>query len=137
MTVLQSRRPRRIATQAEEAAAVSTTTDVTPANQQFHPSAAKCWAYVTVAAGTPTLVASYNITSITDTGVGILTITIATDFASANWASFGTIELAGSTVSCVVSGGTKAAGSIALLAINVAGSAADPASWNFAGFGVQ
>jgi len=131
MAVIQSRRPRRVATQAEEAAATSATTDVTPANQQFHPSAAKCWAYVTVSAGTPTLVASYNITSITDTGVGDLTITIATDFASANWVALAVVD------SNMVEVAARTAGTVELKAFNFVPALADPGAYNFVGFGTQ
>lgn len=46
----------------------------------------KGWGQVSVAAGTPTLNADYNVTSITDSGVGELTVTWETDFTSANYA---------------------------------------------------
>lgn len=86
-------------TQAEMEAGSSTTTTVTPGRAQFHPSSAKCWAYITVSGGTPSLDASYNITSITDTSAGAVTVTIATDFSSANY--------------CAVASGVTAAGAIA------------------------
>lgn len=73
------------ATQAEQETGSSTTAAVTPGRQQFHASAAKMWAYITVSGGTPSLDASYNVTSITDTSAGNVTITIATDFSSANY----------------------------------------------------
>lgn len=124
------------ATQAEQETASSTTVGVTPGRQQFHPSAAKCWAYVTTSAGTPTLQTSYNITSITDTATGQLTITIATDFSTANWSSVCTSGSASTTTNRTIHVDTKAAGSILLNHVN--GSAlADPADWNFVGFGDQ
>jgi len=46
----------------------------------------KGWANVSVSGGTPTLNADYNVTSITDSGVGLLTVTWETDFSSANYA---------------------------------------------------
>lgn len=122
------------AVQADQETGSSTAVAVVPGVQQFHPSAAKCWAYVTVSAGTPTLAVSYNVTSITDSGVGDLTITIATDFSSANWSSVAAIER--TTAGNVVMS-TKAAGTIELLAFNAADAAADPVSWNFAGYGDQ
>jgi hypothetical protein len=71
------------AVQADQETATSQVVHVTPARQQFHPAAAKCWLN---AAGAGTGVnASYNITSITDTGPGRLTVVIGTDFSSANW----------------------------------------------------
>lgn len=76
-----------LASQADQETGTSTTTYVSPGRQQFHPSAVKLWGYATVSGGTPTLQSpSYNITSITDTAVGRLTVTIATDFSSANYA---------------------------------------------------
>jgi hypothetical protein len=106
-----------------------------PSVQQFHPSAAKCWAYVTVSGGVPSLDASYNITSITDTGVGALTITIATDFSSAGWCSLTANETTADTQHVAVN--TKAAGSVLLHNANLTPSLVDPAAWNFAGFGDQ
>jgi len=71
--------------QAEMEAASSTTTAVSPGRTQYHPGVAKMWAFVTVSGGTPSLDASHNVTSITDTSAGNVTITIATDFSSANY----------------------------------------------------
>lgn len=72
-----------VATQLELEAASSTTLAVTPGRQHFHPSATKAW----VTAGvTGNILASYNITSVTDTGTGDIAVTIATDFSSANYA---------------------------------------------------
>lgn len=100
-----------------------------------HAGVAKAWAYVTVSAGTPTLQAgSLNITSITDTGTGELTITIATDFASANWSSLVTIEDGDPAYGHTES---KAAGSVLVTARDDGGLVADPSAYNFAGFGAQ
>lgn len=74
-----------VSTQADQETATSTTTAVSPGRQQYHPSAAKMWAYITVSGGTPSLDASYNVTSITDTSAGNVTVTIANDFSSANY----------------------------------------------------
>lgn len=73
------------ATQAEMESAASTTTAVSPGRTQFHPGVAKVWAYITVSGGTPSLDASYNVTSITDTSAGNVTVTIANDFSSSNY----------------------------------------------------
>jgi hypothetical protein len=78
-----------VATQAEMEAGTSLVTTVSPGRQHFHPSAAKFWAQVT-GAGTPVLSSSYNVTSIADTAVGRMTVTIATDFSSANWCCIAT-----------------------------------------------
>lgn len=69
------------ATQSDQETATSTTTAVTPARQQFHPSSPKAWGYVTVSAGTYTLGPSYN-ASISKVGTGNVTITFTTPFSS-------------------------------------------------------
>lgn len=126
---------RAMATQANQEAASSIINPVTPGVQQFHPSAAKCWAYTTVSGGTPTLQTSYNITSITDSGVGLLTITINVDFSSANWASLFTVQASG--VQTYVYESTHAAGSTTIQAVDNTGAVRDPAAYSFHGDGDQ
>ena len=75
--------PLAYATQAEQETGTATNVAVSPGRQHHHPSAAKCWGDVSYSGGVPTLDGSYNITSVTDTGAGILDVTIATDFSSA------------------------------------------------------
>jgi hypothetical protein len=141
MAQLAADLPFAAGTQSDQETATSNTVAVTPGRQHFHPGHPKCWAYVTVSGGTPTLAASYNITSITDAGVGILTITIGTDFSSANYAAaLGGTKVVGST-GAVVSEieSFRAAGSIQLVctSANSAASQSDPGTWTFAGFGDQ
>lgn len=69
------------ASQAQQEAAVSSAVAVTPANQQFHPSAAKVWMK---GVGT-TIAASYGVTSISSGGTGIQTITFSTAFSSVDY----------------------------------------------------
>jgi hypothetical protein len=71
------------ATQAEMEAGTSSSVAVTPSVAQHHQSAAKCWIMCNASGA---IQASYNITSITDSGVGEVTVTIATDFSSNNYA---------------------------------------------------
>jgi hypothetical protein len=94
----------------------------------------------------PTLASSFNITSITGTATGELTVTIATDFASANYAWHATVELPGTTYeeanvrNVAIRNGTRAAGSTVLDCYDDTEDThllADPASWHFAGFGAQ
>lgn len=66
-----------IAIQSEMEAGSSTTLAVTPGRQHFHQSAAKAWAEMTVQG---TALASYNVTSLSDTGTGTVGVTLATDF---------------------------------------------------------
>ena len=79
-----------VATQANQETATSTTTVVSPGRQQYHPSAAKAWLSCHYAAGVPTIDASYNVTSLTDTGTGTITINLTTAFSSGNFASTAT-----------------------------------------------
>lgn len=71
------------ATQAQQETGTATIALVSPAVQQFHPSAPKCWGKFDVSAA---FSVSYNVTSGTDNGTGDWTITIGTDFSSANYA---------------------------------------------------
>jgi hypothetical protein len=126
----------KAATQAQQEAGSSALAIVTPAVQHLHPSAAKCWATVTYSGGTPTLAASYNITGITDTGAGQLTITIATDFSSADWSA---VAMAVSTFNSAVLATviqSQAAGSVQIGTFQESVGFADQASRiNFVGFG--
>ena len=70
-----------IATQSDQETGTSTTTAVSPGRQHFHQSAAKCWLKCDNAGNLAN--PSYNITSVTDTGTGVVTVNIATDFSSA------------------------------------------------------
>lgn len=100
------------ASQAQQEAGSSTSVYVSPGVQQFHPSASKAWAMIAWSAGTPSLSASYNVTSVTDTDVGRVTVNFTTAFSSANYAgatscasvnSFHQIEVASkATSSCLV-----------------------------------
>jgi hypothetical protein len=108
---------------------------------------AKLWGVVTVSAGTPTLQSpSHNITSITDTDVGRLTVTIATDFADVHYALTATVERAATALTvanlrnCVIRNASLATGTFEIECYDntaVTALAADPASWHFAAFGTQ
>ncbi len=94
----------------------------------------KCWLYATISGGVPTLEASYNITSISDDGVGLLGVTIRTDFPDAVWAAF----VSGKTDSSAadtISYTSKAAGTITIVALDSAGTHQDPISYDFMGMG--
>jgi hypothetical protein len=74
-----------VATQSTMETATNNTDTVTPLAMNWHPGVAKCWGS-TSGGGSPTLSGSWNITSITDSGIGKLTVTIATDFSAATYA---------------------------------------------------
>lgn len=81
------------ATQAEMEAASSTSAYATPGTIQYHPSAAKAWAHVTISAGAPTLAAGHNFSSsVTDHGAGDFTLTFTTALSSAFFATIVTVE---------------------------------------------
>jgi hypothetical protein len=76
------------AVQADQETASSTAVAVVPGVQQYHPSASKFWVKADTAGAVSV---SYNVTSVTDTGTGVIDVTIATDFSSANWCAFATV----------------------------------------------
>lgn len=132
----------KTASQAVQETATATDTAVTPATQQFHPSAPKWWLKATVSGGTPTVVQSYNNTSITDNGDGNLIATIGTDFSNANWACIsncqGPISAQGRAVWVVDSGQT--AGTVNMVCITLGSSSpaqTDPSAWYLSGLGDQ
>lgn len=134
------------AIQAEQEAGTSLVVAVTPGRQQYHPSAIKCWGKATVATGVPTLAASYNMTSITDTGVGQITFTINVDFSSANWSCTATVERASTLLTvanirdCGIRNTGQAAGTVLIECWDdtaTTHAAADPAAWHFQGAGDQ
>lgn len=72
-----------VATQANQEAASSTSTIVTPGRQQYHPSAAKAWVRGNMSGGTGT---SYNVSSLTDPGVGKVIVNFTTAFSDVTYA---------------------------------------------------
>ena len=70
------------ATQAEMESASSTTVAATPGRAHFHPGAVKYWVHFNIDG---TINTSYNVTSVTDGGVGNHTVNIGTDFSGASW----------------------------------------------------
>ena len=129
------------ATQSDQATATSTTVAVVPGVQQYHPSAAKCWGYVTMSGGTPTLQANFNITSVTDTGVGQLTFTIATDFSTADWCcmhgSSNTNSGDSTSAHSSEDSDIRTAGACLIYNWDITGNNEDPVSYSMAGYGTQ
>lgn len=133
------------ATQAEMEAGTATNKYVTPQGVNWHPGACKCWGKAN-GAGT-SLVVNWNVASITDTGTGQLTVTIGTDFSSADYAAVTSVERVSTalTVANVDNGGnfrnaTMAAGSFQIENYDDTATthvAQDPASYFWACFGDQ
>jgi hypothetical protein len=78
-------------------------------------------------------------TSITDTGVGRITVTIGTDFSSANYTIViaGEIDINSGTSWPAVKPGTRAAGSFEMNSTTEAEILTDPGAWHWACFGDQ
>jgi len=124
------------ASQAEMEAATSNTVAATPLNTKSHPGVAKVW--LRAAANGTSISASYNVTSITDNGPGSITVTIDTDFSSANYVitTFGAGSNANVSQTNWIS--AQAAGSFTAECINPTFTNVDPLSaWMFACFGDQ
>jgi hypothetical protein len=107
------------ATQAEQETGTATAPFVNPAVQHFHPSACKAWVKFN-GVTTTAILASYNITSVTDEGTGDTTVTIATDFSGVHFACAAMAE--GSTTGTATRAtnmrfGGQAAGTIRVLSI--------------------
>jgi len=118
------------ATQAEMEAASSNTVAATPSNTNFHPGVAKAWLKCDVSG---VIAVSHNITSITDTGVGVVTVTIATDFSSVNYV---VIVTPGRTERLVGASITNA-GVFQATSDNTSATPADPTNWFITCFGDQ
>jgi len=75
-----------VASQAQVEAASSTSVYITPGRQKYHPSTAKVYVRWQVSGGTPTIDGSgYNVSSLTDTAVGQVTVNFTTSFSDANY----------------------------------------------------
>jgi hypothetical protein len=130
------------ATQAQTETATSNTVAVTPLSTNWHPGVAKAW--IVAAGDGSSILASHNITSITDTGSGELTVTIGTDFSSTNYVVVATAGKAnssstGQTVNyCGNGSGTLFAGVFILANMNIYnGSLGDPSVYYAACYGDQ
>lgn len=76
-----------LAAQSDQETGTSTTTFVSPARQQFHPSSPKAWVAWTGSTGAT--LAAYNVSSVTRGGTGIYTINFTTSFSSTSYACVG------------------------------------------------
>jgi hypothetical protein len=119
------------ASQAQMEEGTNIYTFATPANVQWHQSAAKAWIKCNAAGA---ISVSYNVTSITDDGPGLVTVTLATDFSSADYAIAPTAFGAALSVSIAA----QAAGSFQLRSdVTTSGAASDPTFYYAACFGDQ
>ena len=121
------------ASQAEMEAASSNTVFATPGRTQNHPGVAKFWVQYNGVNGT--VVTSYNVTSVSDDGVGDHTVTIATDFSGADWCvgAFPGAQNLGD----ILIASTQSAGAIRIMGSLDTGAAADMNEEYVWGFGDQ
>lgn len=100
------------ATQANQESATSSVVFASPATQQFHPSAAKAWVLYNQSTG-PSVLGSYNVTSVTDNGAGLYTVNWDTDFSDTNYSCLVSVIGAGSgnnPITCTATAGTRSVG---------------------------
>lgn len=101
------------ATQTQMETATSNVVTATPLNVNWHPGVAKAWVTFTGVAAA-VITASWNVTSVTRNSTGDYTITIATDFSSANYACVATcgqgVGASGAQFCLTPSGSDPAAG---------------------------
>lgn len=111
------------ATKSDQQTGTSSTLAVTPSQQQSHDSAAKAWATFTGSSGG--IVASYNVSSVTRSGAGSYTLFFTTSFASSiAYTGIGTTENnAANGYIKFGSSANKTSSSIAIFALNAAGTA--------------
>lgn len=123
-----------VATQAQMEAASSGAVYATPSNTNWHPGVSKVWIKCDAAGA---IAASHNVTSITDDGTGLVTVTIATDFSSADYAVVcSTLQTAGSRTMAVIK--AQAAGSFQINAMDTnSGTPTDPTGYYAVCFGDQ
>jgi len=94
---------------------------------------AKFWLQANVSGG---ILSSYNVSSITDTGVGLLSVAFTTPFATSNWC--GTLSIIyGALTDNFYAFSSHNAGSCGVINRRSSGSFFDPGSWDVAGFGNQ
>lgn len=126
-------------TQTQQEAGTDNTVLVTPAKQQYHPSASKGWVKADFGG---TALGSYNVSSITDTSGGVITVNWATSFSSTNYAVVATAQAAGAgaatTFIAIITEGQVAVGSVQVRAIRMSdGAVTDCNNLHVIAFGDQ
>ncbi len=123
------------ASQAEQETGTSNTVFVTPGRTQYHPGVAKFWCKGDFAGN---IAVSHNVTSISDDNTGEFTITIATDFSSADYVVAPGVEGGDNTSSSIhVITASQAAGSVSFTVMSGGTAPADAVNWYVVSFGDQ
>ncbi len=113
-----------VAAQSDQETATSTTTFVSPGRQQYHPSATKAWVGFDTAGSRAA--GSYNVSSVTDTGVGDWTVNYTVSFSSGSSVPIANGPFA--AVPLIYNTGAVAAGTTRIVAFSAAGTLTDPTS---------
>jgi hypothetical protein len=101
----------------------------------FSPGVAKFYVKFDASAGVQGT--AYNTTSVADNGTGDWTVTIGTDFSSADWACSCTIETGYTRSANIASSGGQAAGTLQVRSTDNNGTMSDGVYMHVAGFGDQ
>lgn len=120
-----------IAVQADQETGTSIVLFVTPGTQHYHQSSSKGWAKFGVVGN---ILASYNVTSVTDASTGIAIVNWTNNFSSVNYVVDVNVSdtLNDSVVTCT----TQSAGAITVQKVLIGGSFKDPTvGWNVCAFG--
>lgn len=127
--------PTAAAAQSDQETATSTTTYVSPGRQHYHPAAAKAWVAFN-GTGTIAILASYNVSSISDGGAGAYTVNFTTSFSSGNYGCSGAVAsvTTGSASNPIMQIGSRAAGTFAFNVIRRSDGATDDAAYVSIGF---
>lgn len=125
---------------AQEAGA--STSVVTPNVQQYHPSAAKAWGYVTLAGTVATLAAGYGVNAVASTALGFLRVDLTNAFSSTSYVVVpGNVEADnGATNRAVSVLSTLGLATTSFTLINQSGNTgnnSDPAAYTFVCYGDQ
>ena len=122
-----------VATQAQQETGTSTTVLVTPGRQQFHQSAAKAWVTMSHAG---TITGSYNVTSVTDLGTGVMRVDLTTSFSSTSYCVVSATDGGGGGIFCGCT--ARATGSFTITTYNTVSQVTQEAGLMFASaFGDQ
>jgi hypothetical protein len=124
--------PPTAATQSQQETATSLLVPVTPGRQHFHPSAAKAWAKATFAGA---VIAGYNVTSVTDNGIGDMSFDFTVPFSTDDYVAIGIIESGGAAYTASVQG--QSTTSCRMQCRDQAGNLIDATSMMFIAFGDQ
>lgn len=116
------------ATQNEMESATSYTAMVTPHNFKFHPLSIKAWV---IAGNAGNIIASQNISSVTDTAVGVIKINFSTPLSSSNYCVVASARQSDSYGCNVTIDSDKTTIGFRAFSFNKAGSVVDPAEWFF------